>query len=145
MFPGQGRIRSAAVPLAAASALLMLIGGCSGGGGYDSYSGKVQNTDIVGRWTSNCGAVLDATANGGMTFTSFPVSFDPSTNNTTGTYSGPGTWSINGGVGDTDPQLQVETAKEGYYLDFATVDGKLGFAIALGDPDDADFCLFAQS
>ena len=106
----------------AAALALLALAACTGDGGYRAYSGHVGEADIVGAWTSNCGASLDISPKGAVTATDFPIAWDDS-GNATKVLSVVGTWDL------ADPSgLQVGLGDYVDTLEYASLSGALGFA-----------------
>ena len=142
---GSGRL-GLGVGSAVLGLLMLALAGCDGG--YTAYGGSVTDADVLGTWTSNCGASLDITPKGVVTATSFPTAWD-SSGNATKSYSGRGQWSLyDAPPGGGQSGLDVEFDNYINTLDYASVGGKLGFAydIVYSDAADMDeFCIFSRS
>ena len=130
----------------AAVVLLVSLAGCADPG-YAPYSGKVTNGDVIGNWSSNCGASLDIDPKGVVSATAFPNLTDVS-GKPTKTFNGRGEWSLyDAPPGGGDSGLFVNVGNVLYTLDYASVSGKLGFAfdVMVNDPDDEELCIFSRA
>lgn len=139
----RGALRACGATLA-----LLALAGCVEQEGYAPYSGSVSNADVVGSWTSNCGAGLVVTANGKVSASHFPNTVMTKSSLAAESFTGAGTWALyhpspDGG----DPGLLVKVDNVLNTLYYTSVSGKLGFAFDLMDTEgnDEGYCIFSRS
>lgn len=132
----------------AAGVALLVLAGCSSYG-YAAYGGTVTKADVIGHWTSNCGASIDVSPGGTASASAFPTAWDQS-GKPTKTFNGAGVWGLyNAPSGGGDSGIQVNFGNVVNTLYYASVKGKLGFAYdepyndATGQDDE--YCIFSRS
>lgn len=135
-------IRRIAVAGAASAAAVAALAGCDVG--YQPYGGTVANADVVGTWTSNCGASMVLSAGGDATTRGFPTAWDDS-GNPTKSFTGPGKWWL---AAPSSPQgLNVTFNNYTQTLSYASVHGQVGFAYdeTYGPSQDDEWCIFSKA
>lgn len=127
--------------------LVAITSACEASGDYRAYGKPVDPSQVAGSWTSTCGAALDLRPDGTGTVTAFPTLGDRSK-----PFTGPARWNISLGDGwkssSNPPVLQIHEGPgemDVDPMDFASVDGKLGFALPPADADTGDYCKFSRS
>jgi hypothetical protein len=121
--------------------------GCSSDGEPARYSKPVSESDALGSWASNCGSRFAIDPGGKATLESFPTAWDSSSGIPTKRFSGSGKWALDNdsAVGEYEG-LQLNVNNTVYVLNYATVNGALGFSFmaTYDDTGDVVFCQFSK-
>ena len=131
----------------AAGLALLALAGCSVG--YAAYGASVSKGDVVGHWTSDCGGSLDIASGGAISASAFPTAWDQS-GKPTKTFSGAGNWALyNAPPGGGASGLEVNFDHVINTLNYASVNGKLGFAYDIMYNDatgqDEEYCIYSKA
>jgi hypothetical protein len=126
------------------AAISLALAGCAPG--YYLYSGTVTTADVLGTWTSDCGASMTLASHDRLTATDFPTAWD-ARGNPTKTFSGPSDWNMESdGDMNGNPGIEADIGDLYISIDFASVGGKLGLAydIMYDDQGDEEYCIFSR-
>ena len=130
----------------AAGMALLSLAGCAFG--YTAYGTSVTKGDVIGHWTSNCGASLDIAEGGTASVRAVPIAWNQS-GDTTKIFSGTSIWGLYNAQPNEGPsglEVYIDNVLDTLY--FASVKGKLGFAYDMSYDDatgqDDEYCIFSK-